>query len=444
MDSCAKRLASVFLILWLVFSSAKAYCDDWAGFQHDLAHSGNSSVDFKDKDLSLLWSFSPTGRTWSYKSGSSVWSSSSCIANVKGKSIVYAGFYNNNFYALNAKDGSLIWRFIAGNRFDHAPVFAEINNRPMVFVACADRAIYCLDGLSGEKIWSYETLPWSYMLSEAIVSSPVIARLNNLPLLVCAVWNSSRMPFNSFQRGQLYVLNAASGEKLYSVVLSSTPLNSPGCGKINGEPAIFISSTDGNVFALNLKDGKIIWRITLDSGLFSSTSILEDEKGSRIFIGSRFGNLYCLDAATGKTIWVNKTGHAIDSTPAIGKINGSFYVYVGSYDRNLYCFDALSGKKIWNYKTGDYVVSSCSLARIAGRLVVFGHSLDNKLYCLDGENGSLLWSFDLGKLIWAYNTRGDTIWSSPAVGMAGERPLLVFPCYDSKLYAFSITVKKEN
>jgi len=433
----AKKLASV-LIFCLVLLNSKANCDDWTGFQRDSSHSGDSAVNFADKNLSLFWTFSPTGRTWNYKSGSSVWSSSACIAEAGGKSIIYAGFYNNNFYAVDAKDGSLIWRFIGGNRFNHAPVFARVNNRPMVFTACADRTIYCLDGLSGEKIWSYETLPWSYMLSEAVPSSPIVIDAGGVSLLVCAVWNSSHAPFNSFQKGELYVLNAATGKKLYSLVLSSTPLSSPCFGDIKGEPAIFISSNDGNVFALNAKDGKIIWKLTLDSGLFSSPSMLQVKEEGRIFIGSRFGNLYCLDAPTGKIIWVKKAGHAIDSTPAIGNVGGKDYVYIGSYDRNIYCFDAITGDRIWNYKTGDYVVSSCALAKVSGKTVVFAHSLDNKLYCLDGLAGSVIWSFDLGRLIWAYNTRGDTIWSSPAVGMAGDKPVLIFPCYDSKLYAFSV------
>lgn len=444
MASCAKKLVSVLIFYFIFSAGANVYCDDWSGFQRDSSHSGNSSVSFANKNIAVLWTFSPTGRTWNYKSGSSVWSSSACIVNIGQKSVIYAGFYNNNFYAVDAKDGSLIWRFIGGNRFNHAPVFAEINNRPMVFTACADRTIYCLDALSGEKIWGYETLPWSYMLSEAIPSSPIIISLDKLSLLACAVWNSSQAPFNSFQKGELYVLNAATGEKLYSVVLSSAPLNSPCFGSIKGEPTIFISSNDGNVFALNARDGKIIWQVTLDSGLFSSPSILQDKQNSRIFIGSRFGNLYCLDALTGKTIWTKKAGHAIDSTPAIGNIGGNVYIYIGSYDRNIYCFDAVTGEKIWNYKTGDYAVSSCALARISEKTVVFAHSLDNKLYCLDGLTGLVVWSFDLGKLIWAYNTRGDTVWSSPAVGMAGDKPILVFPCYDSKLYTFSVTTQGGN
>jgi len=425
-------------------AGTEVYADDWSVFQHDALHSGNSSVNFTDKDLSLFWDFLPTTRTWSYKLGSSVWSSAVSIVNFKDKTILYAGYYNNNFYAIDAQNGSLIWRFIGGNRFNYAPVFAEVNNRPMVFTGCADRSIYCLDALTGEKLWSYETLPWGYMVAEAITSAPLVVDLGNKPFLICAMWNASHKPFNNFQKGELYCLDAATGKKLYSVVLSATPLNSPAAAKINGEQLIFISACDGNLFALNARDGKIIWRITLDAGVFSSPAVLTDGQNSRIFIGSRFGSLYCLDALTGKIIWAQKVGHAVDATPAIAQANGRFCVYIGSYDRNIYCFDAVTGKQIWNYRTGDYVVSSCVLAGILGKPVVFAHSLDNKIYCLDAVTGDLVWNFDLGKLIWTYNTRGDTIWSSPSVGQAQEKPILVFPCYDGKLYAFSVAAKRGN
>jgi len=420
----------------LVFQ-APSYCDDWISFQHDSQRSGNSFVNFPDKNIKPFWTFTPTPHVWNYKRYSSVWSSSPVIANVGGQDMVFAGLYNNNLYALNAQDGNIIWRFIAGGRLDYAPCFAVIGNKPVLFIASADRVIYALDALSGEKIWSYETQEWGYMISDAVTSSPVVITIDNTPLLVCAVWNSSHAPFNKFQKGEVFILNALDGKKVCSKILSSTPLNSSAFADINGEPVLFISAQDGNLFALSVKDGRIIWQVTLCAGLFSSPSILLDKGQARVIIGSRFGNLYCLDGASGKILWTKKTGHAIDATAAVANIEGRAYLYVGSYDRNIYCLDAQTGSEVWRFKTGDYVASSCAVAEVGKKAAVFGHSLDNKIYCLDGATGSLLWSFALGELIWKYTTRGDTIWSSLAVGLANGRPLLVFPCYDGKLYAFS-------
>jgi outer membrane protein assembly factor BamB len=426
----------IWTFISLIFYTP-SYGGDWIGFQHDFQRTGNSPVNFSQKNINPSWVFSPTAHIWSYKRYSSVWSSSAVIANVGGKDIVFIGLYNNNLYAINAQDGNLIWRFIAGNRLDYAPCFAVVNGKPMLFVVSSDRTIYALDALSGGKIWSYETQAWGYMISEAVASSPIVISVNNTPLLVCAVWNSSHVPFHNFQKGELFVLNALDGKKVYSKVLSSTPLNSPAFSYVNGEPMIFISAQDGNLFALNARDNTVNWQVTLCAGLFSSPSLLLDKEEARIFIGSRFGNLYCLDAATGKIIWTKKTGHAVDSTPAIASINARPYLYIGSYDRNVYCLDAQNGSEIWHFKTGDYVASSCAVARVGGKTAIFTHSFDNKLYCLDAISGSLVWSFELGKLIWKYNTRGDTIWSSPSVSTAGSRSILVFPCYDGKLYAFS-------
>jgi len=414
------------------------YADDWAGFQHDVQHSGDAMVVFPNKEIKPLWTFAPTQKVWNYKKGSNVWSSSACIADVNGRAMVFAGLYNNNLYAIDAVSGNIAWRFIAGNSINSAPFFSVVNSRPTVYFASGDRAIYALDASTGEKIWSYETLEWNYAVSEAIVSSPVVISVDGRPALACGVWNNSQEPQNSFQRGEFFVLDAAGGHKIYSKVLSSTPLNSPAFAYINNKPVVFMSSRDGNVFAIDASKGETIWKITSCGELYSSPSVyVNGDKGiSRLFIGSRFGNLYCLDAQTGKIVWTAKVGHAIDSTPAITTINDRVIIYAGSYDRNIYAFDADTGKEVWRFRTEDYISSSCAIARMGNETIVFVHSLDNKLYCLNGENGSLIWKVVLGKLIWGYNTRGDTIWSSPAVGTAGDKSILIFPCYDSKLYAF--------
>jgi outer membrane protein assembly factor BamB len=434
----AKFLSYLICAFILLIFHSQSYGDDWISFQHDYQRSGNSTINFCGRNILPFWTFTPTTHIWSYKRYSSVWSSSPVIANVGGQDMVFVGLYNNNLYALNAQNGNIVWRFIAGGRLDYAPCFALINKKPVLFIASADRIIYALDAFSGEKIWSYETQQWDYMVSDAVASSALVVTVDKTPLLICAVWNSSKSPFHKFQKGEIFALNALDGKKVYSKILSSTPLNSAAFSDINGKPVIFISAQDGNLFALNAKDGGVIWQVTLCAGLFSSPSILMDKGEARVIIATRFGNIYCLDGASGKVLWTKKTGHAIDATAAAANIEGRSYLYIGSYDRNIYCLNVQTGSEIWRFKTGDYVASSCAVAKVNKKTAVFAHSLDNKIYCLDGSSGSLIWSFTLGKLIWKYTTRGDTIWSSLAVGKASVvRPLLVFPCYDGKLYAFS-------
>lgn len=427
----------IAILLFIGLSPTIALAQEWSGFQAEARHSGESGVNFFSKDIVELWKFKPGEHIWSYTQGSNVWSSSAVIAKVGDKVTVFAGFYNHNLYALDAATGRLLWRFIAGGRLNFAPFFAEINSRPMLFIVSGDRTIYALDAATGEKLWSYETLKWSYTVSEPVASSPIVVFIDAKPVVIFSIWNSDSAPLNFLQAGEVYCLDAANGEKIYSAFISSGPLNSPAFSYLGDRPLLFVSSTDGRVFGLDARDGKMLWQTTLCSGINSTPSLCRQKDMTLVLVGSRFGNLYCLDGLSGKTIWSKKFGYFIDSTPAIAHINGQGLLYFGAYDRNVYCLDVETGNQIWKFKTGNYVSSSCALAKIKETGVVFIHSLDNKLYCLGAQDGSLLWSKDTGKLIWGYSTRGDSAWSSPAISSFEGRPLLIFPSYDGQLYAFS-------
>ena len=431
-----KKLICLTVFFIVLDFCSLSYSGQWYGFQKDAQHTGDSRANFSG-DLKPLWEYKPAEHVWRYKKGYSVWSSSVSIADVKGRPMIFAGYYNNNLYAIDAESGSLIWRFIAGDAFNSSPCFGIVNNKPMVYAVSSDRIIYALDAETGKRIWSYETEPWNYTASEAITSSPLIVSMGGKSILICCVWNSNHSVLGGFQKGEIFALDAADGSVIYRKKLSSTPLNSPAFAYIKDKPVLFVSSFDGNIFALDAKDAGEIWKITACAEVRSSPSIYEKKGNALLFFGSRFGNLYCLDAASGKIIWTRKVGHAIDSTPAITNIGSRTFVYIGAYDRNIYAFDAESGDEMWKFTTGDYVVSSCVVASISGKKVIFEHSLDNKIYCLDALTGKLIWSKELGKLIWKYNTRGDTIWSSPAIADIKDDSVLVFPCYDGAIYAFS-------
>jgi outer membrane protein assembly factor BamB len=435
---CNHRLGNFLFLAVIIFFPLNLWAQDWNGFQADLGRSGNSSVDFYSKDIAGLWVFNPSGHVWSYNRGSSVWSSSAAIGRVGDKPLVFLGLYNRNLYALNALTGEVAWRFTTGGALNSAPFFAEVNSRPIVYIISGDRTAYALDARTGEKIWSYETLGWSYTVQEAVTSSPLVVSIDNRPRLIFCIWNNTTTPLNSLKQGEIYALDAVSGKKIYSLFLSASPLNSPAFAYANKRPMIFVSSSDGRVFGIDAREGAVVWEVTLGSGIYSSPSVNTEKEKSQVFLGSRFGNLYALDAATGRVIWDKKFGYFIDSTPAVLRIKDKAFIYFGAYDRNIYCLDAEDGQEIWRFKTGDYVTSSCALAKIGDSAVIFAQSLDNNLYCLDAAKGSLLWSRNTGSLIWKYHTRGDTHWSSLAVSSFSGKPLLVFPAYDGKVYAFSV------
>lgn len=69
------------------------------------------------------------------------------------ESIVYFGAQNNNVYALDKKTGTLVWQFKTGGKV-HGSV--ELY-KDMLYVTSADFTLYALNSANGAQIWSYKT-----------------------------------------------------------------------------------------------------------------------------------------------------------------------------------------------------------------------------------------------------------------------------------------------
>ncbi|RKY05531.1 hypothetical protein DRP77_00695 [Candidatus Poribacteria bacterium] len=425
------RIAVILLLVQIIGST------EWPFFGGDQGHTGyKPQVDFTSGELRLRWRFDLGEHIWRYRRGVSVWSSSPVAAEVDGRMLVFVGAYDQNLYCLDALSGEKVWEFTTGGALSSAPAFDWVNGEPTVFVVSSDRTVYALDARNGRKKWCYETLPWSYTICEAVPSSPVVGEIEGRRVVIFGIWNSDKRPIKGFQRGELFVLDAATGEKVWSEVISTTYLSSPAYALIDGSPFIFISSSAGEVRCLEGETGRTVWRFTAGAEVRSSPTVGEVSGRWEVFIGTRFGMLYALDARSGEVIWSYKAGHAIDSTPALGEVKGRPVLFFGSYDRAVYAVDALTGRKLWRFITGKYITASPAVGRIGGRTAVFICSLDDRIYAIDGETGELIWSYRGGGRVWPYETRGESLWSSPIIISSGGEPLLLFPSYDGRLYAF--------
>jgi outer membrane protein assembly factor BamB len=436
------KKVTVILVAPLVLTAALALAaEEWQGFGADNQHSGVSEVDFASEDLKRIWEFVPSQHIWSYEKtsyekGTSVWSSSLAALDVDGKKIIFAGFYDHNLYAINAQDGEILWRYTTGGTLAAAPTAKIINATPMVFIGSGDRIVYALDAKTGKKIWSYETEKWDYTTAEGIPSAGIIEKINGKELLFISFWNNNYRLFGNLQKGEIFAFNAADGNLLWRKKLTRVPLNSPALTLIDKRPVIFVTAHNGCLFCLDAKSGQTLWSFISDSAVRSSPTIIKVREKEYVVFGTRLGNIYALATEKPQIFWKFKTGHAVDATSAFALVNGRPLLFVGSHDRNLYCLDAATGKKVWAFSTDNFIIASCAIGSIKGKKVVFASSLDDNLYCLDAQSGNFIWKYKTGKLIWKYATRGDTIWSSPALIYAHSRPQLIFASYNGTLYAF--------
>ena len=298
----------------------------------------------------------------------------SCPAVSKDR--VYMGCNLNIFYCLNAITGNIMWSYETG-AFMCSPAVAG----DRVYVASDRGMIYCFNAITGTVIWS--TLPiWVNPYIGGIWSSPAV---------------TTDRVYVGCENNKTYCLNASTGSILWNFTTGMAALSSPsvvggyvyigGLGYMEG-----LNYRVGQMYCLDAMNGTLIWNYTMGIDAPSSPAVA----GSLVYVGCGY-NMFCFNAATGTLVWNYRAGGSILSSPAMMEDR----LYVGCYDGNLYCLNASTGNSIWNYTTGDWIFSSPA---IAGDYVYIG-SFDKKMYCLNATTGDLISSFGTG----------DRIFSSPAI-----------------------------
>ena len=347
--------------------------EDWPTFMHDWQRTGHATSSVPD-DLQLLWTF---------ETGGSV-DCSPAVANGK----VYFTSEDDSIYAVNAADGSLVWSYRTPRmtRMVHTPSPTVIGGR--VYVGSweivggpgeliENAYLYALDAENGSLIWRFGTYRQGQM--SGIEGAPAIV--------------GNKIYFGSWN-GFFYCLNVEDSSVIWSIDVWAHVWSAPavvdgvvyfgtGAGDIeyleNGDNITYT----GWVYALDAENGSLIWKYQIGDELGSSPVIAD----GKLFIESGWfwdNKIYCLDSENGSLIWSFETGGKMASSPAV--VSGR--VYFGSFDSYVYALDAKNGSLIWKFKTGTGVRSSPA---VADGKVFIGSDV---VYCLNANDGSLLWRYD--------------------------------------------------
>ena len=149
---------SCLLLSSASIANAISSSDDWPMFHHDLTHTGYSTSTPTATNATLLWNYTTN----------SVVGASPAI--VDGR--LYIGSDGGIAYCLNASDGSEIWNFTVattsrGFQGEAGPAISSsmaVANG-YVYFGCYDRNVYCLNALTGEKVWNYHNRKYCGVLS---------------------------------------------------------------------------------------------------------------------------------------------------------------------------------------------------------------------------------------------------------------------------------------
>jgi outer membrane protein assembly factor BamB len=288
---------------------------------------------------------------------------------------------NGPFFALNAANCSVEWKFTAFNTpgsgsWDGASFGLNASGAGVVLFGSdnPDSSVYALNALTGQLLWrfqAYNPNGGDYDVAAGVLISPPGA--------------------NGFAQGVAYTTN-----------------------KI------------GRCYALDLNNGTLIWETNFNglasvSGPARSTPALD---GVNLVFGYHAG-LFDLNALTGATIWDYKDPSGTESVaaPAIAGPNASAIVVTGDVSGSIDVVSLANGAQLYQYQTGGYISSSPA---IAGPNIIIASS-DGFLYDLavGGGNGATLPTTSItapGDAVTLPNPSGNqtvTGQASDPVGVAG-------------------------
>jgi len=279
----------------------------------------------------------------------------------KLKNVVYFGGEDNNFYALNAKKGTVLWKYASPGNFSYSTP-TLVNGT--IYTTNVDHNLYALNPLSGAVKWKFAT-------GSTTISSPVVA--------------NGTVYFGSDDH-YVYAVDAVSGNLKWKYLTSQNVDSSP----VAENGIVYIGSADGYLYAFDGATGSIKWMYYTGSLIVESSPVISN---GVVFVGARNGNLYAVNTANGQLKWSFSTGGISmeHSRPIIN--NGVVYVaswYNIDNDKkpgSLYAIKESDGSQIWKGLNDQGFTSGPTYAN--GKLFI--NSDDGNVYAVDAATGSAIW-----------------------------------------------------
>lgn len=259
-----------------------------------------------------------------------------------------------NVYAVSATDGTLKWKFPAGDstvgNFESTPTL----DAGSLYVGADDGQVFKLDAKTGAQTWVKK-------VGGAVRSSPIIS--------------GALVYFGSADRS-CYALSLDSGQTVWSFVTQGPVTASP---TLLGNQVIFASS-DNILYGLNAKGGEQVWTVHLPSDPSPAGPIYGDGNmyvgaGTAVYqIGPRGANAHAL----------HDFGVAVTAPPTFN----AGMLYIVTQDRKVTALNA-RGRVRWTANL-DYLSNAAPLLAGDLLLVPTQHGI---LYGFDAQTGTLKWQY---------------------------------------------------
>lgn len=271
---------------------------------------------------------------------------------------IVTGSEEGILYALNGKDGEIIWEAQAGygaydqTGFVATAAFFDATGDGIddIFIPSRDEVFRVINGKTGKIIWSYKG-------DSGMHGTPIIVDVDN---------DGNPEVIFTESYSTVYCADARTG-----TIKWNTTLKHPGFG-IEGlfspvgwfpdAKCILVATAwwrqNEGVYCLSALDGKIKWRYEEPTHNITSGFVIGDvdgKPGAEAVFGTESGKVIALDK-DGNLVWTYMTGGPIECTPTLADIDGDGLIEViaASNDGFLYAI-ATPGKApaVINYHRGS-------------------------------------------------------------------------------------------
>lgn len=304
---------------------------------------------------------------WKFSTGKDV-----TAAPVVDRGVVYCGSTNGQFFALDAANGQLLWKFAA--RF---PISSHAAYEGDTVCFESGNTLYALDRATGREKWHYVAKPYrpiaSMDLTDYHRSSPVIVR---------------GVVYFGDDWGNINGVSLVDGSPVFQF---TTPAGRPiRCTPAIHDGVVYFGDWEGDVFAISLADKSPRWQHRADNIRPYYGAVVSDFliQGSVLYFGSQHDTFAPLDIATGKPTWSytdpNKT--YLPSTPLVHK--GRAIIGTTIFTNSVLCLER--GQLAWTFKAEGIFFTRPALE---GSTLIVNSSNFGKtgwLYLLDVETGALI------------------------------------------------------
>ena len=326
----------------------------------------------------------------------------------------------------DAKTGKELWRDEFNVFYTDIPSsrvgWASMSGDPEtgnVYVHSVSGRFRCYSG-DGKVLWERSMVEEFGQISGygGRVQPPVIDEDRVIVSFLAANWGATKGP------GPMhfyYCFDKRTGEVLWVSAPGEAPEGTncsvPVVAVVNGQRMLIGGNGDGNLYAINARTGQKIWGFAMSKAALNTTPVV---LGNRVFIAqgadnidnAEFGRVQCIDATGTGDVTATNSVWRVDGIKAgfTGLLVKDGMLFVVTDTGNLFAFDTETGKQLWTHNLGT--VGKSAPVWADGKLFVT--EVNGKIHILKPSREGCE-SLSVVHLKAANGDGDDEIYASPAI-----------------------------